>query len=339
MDKISVIIPTYNAETTLEACLRSIIATGYTPLEIIVGDDYSSDSSPAIVARLAAEFPGIVNPLSLPGRSGPAKVRNAGARVATGTLLFFLDSDTVMDKMALARFAERILDADAVVGIYDAEPLNSGLAARYKGYLNHYFFSRNGVIPYEVFDASRAGIRADVFADVGGYNEALTWGMDFENEDLGYRLIKAGYRMLLDPSIHVRHHFPDFTKLTRTYFTRVAQWMEIFLIRRRFESGGVTSAGTGISTASLLLAFGLLPFLALTPYMGLTSLVCVGIYFYGYQGFFRYVLARRPSFLGPAILLNVYFTMVLALGASTGLSRVIAGRSQMRRVLGENNLH
>lgn len=332
-ERISVIIPCYNATATLEACVRSVIATGYADLEVVLVDDVSSDATPELIAALAAEFPDQVRSLRQPEQGGPAKARNAGADMASGAYLFFLDSDTVMDSHALDRFAARIRDAAAVVGIYEAEPLNPGLVSRYKGYLNHYFFARGGVISYEVFDSARAGIRADVFHELGGYNTSLEWGMDFENEELGYRIIKK-YSLVLDPEIHVGHHFPGFTKLTRTYFTRVAQWMEIFMIRRKFESGGVTSAGTGMSSAALLCALASLPGMIAHPAIGFVSLALWLVYFWGYGGFFGFVLKRRPAYAPVAVLLNMYFTVVLACGALTGVLRVISGRSRMRELIG-----
>lgn len=333
MEKISVIVPSYNARQTIERCIGSVVATGYRPLEIVVVDDCSTDDSPGILERLRVEFPEIVRIIRCERNGGPAKARNAGARASSAQLLFFVDSDTEMLPDALHKFAARIAEADAVVGIYDAKPLNSGLAPRYKALLNYYFFSRRGVIAYEVFDASRAGIRNKVFQEAGGFNESLGWGMDYENEEFGYRL-QNRYRMVLDPAIAVRHVFPDWRKMTRTYFFRVALWVEVFLKRRRFESGGVTSAETGISSACLMLGLVILAMAHIVlpqefwPAAMALSAVLLGVYLYGYSGFFFFVARRRLLFLVPAIVLNMYFTLAIACGAAFGVLRVILGKSQ-----------
>ena len=331
--KISVIIPSYNSRDTIEDCVRSVLATGYQPLEVLVVDDASTDGSDEIVRRLAdVEEPGVVWLLRQAVNGGPARARNAGARQASGEFYFFLDSDTVMNLPALANFAQRIKDADAVVGVYDSVPLNAGMVPAYKAMLNNYFFSRRGVIPYEVFDSARAGIRAEVFDAVGGFNDTLTWGMDYENEELGYRIHRR-YRMLLDPDVAVRHMYPGFKALVRAYFFRVALWMEIFFHRRKFESGGVTSAETGISSAALLLAC-LLAAVSLTPIPAAWSVNLVWlaggallVYLYGYWRILLFVARKRPSFLIPALLQNFFFTCVIAAGASYGLLRAILGRS------------
>lgn len=324
--KISVIIPSYNSSKTIEKCVLSVINTGYPSLEIIVVDDVSTDDSPIMVEKLVSEYSDIVRLVCHKFNSGPAKARNTGASNATGDYYFFLDSDTEMLPDTLEKFACRIEEADAVTGIYHFEPLNNGWTQHYKALFNYYFFSRKGVIEYEVFDASRAGIKKEVFNALGGFSEKLKWGMDYENEEFGYRLCKH-YKNFLDPSIAVRHMFPDLKRLTKTYFFRVALWMEIFLLRRKFESGGVTSTDTGISTAALLFFIVTFPFMWLHFYLGLIPLLFLAVYLYGYIGFFKFTLQKKPLFLPVAIFLNLYFTLILCVAALFGAIKVIAGRS------------
>ena len=336
---ISVIIPSFNSANTIERCIRSVLATNDQPLEIIVVDDASTDHSPELVEKLAESHPETVTLQRQAVNGGPAKARNAGAASARGNYLFFLDSDTEMLPDALKNFRRRISEADAVVGIYDARPLNRGWVPLYKALLNNYFFSRKGVIDYEVFDSSRAGIRAEIFKSVGGFNETLGWGMDYENEELGYRLCEK-FKLILDPSIIVRHDFPNLRQLTRTYYQRVALWMEILLVRKKFESGGVTSAETGLSSAALLGAVILAP-VSFLPLPGVGSLVAAIlavlfflVYLHGYGGLFKFILRRAPWFVVPAIGLNIYFTLVIALGASLGVLRTVTGNTKAARLAG-----
>ncbi len=323
---ISVIIPSYNSRATIKRCVESVFATEYPALEVIIADDVSTDDSPQICEKMKERFGEKIKTLTMPQNGGPAKARNAGSRIASGEYLFFLDSDTEMLPDCLDNFVQRMQEADAVTGIYHYESLNKGWAEEYKGYLNYYFFARSGVLEYEVFDSSRAGIKAEVFRELGGFNETLGWGMDYENEELGYRLHQK-YRNLLDPSVAVKHTFPGMKKLTAVYFNRVALWMEIFVKRRKFESGGVTTAETGLSSVALLLSIVLLPAVLFSPWVLLLSFGLFAVYFYGYRGFFRFVLEKDSSFAPVAILLNIYFTLVIACGASWGLFRAITGMS------------
>src|SRR5262245_52212283 len=52
---ISVIVPARNEAANIERCVRSLLAQSYPDLEIIAIDDGSTDATPAILARLAAE--------------------------------------------------------------------------------------------------------------------------------------------------------------------------------------------------------------------------------------------------------------------------------------------
>lgn len=330
MKKISIIIPLYNASTTIRNCILSVIQTGYPLLEVIVVDDASTEESPRVVEDLCQKYPEIIKLIRLETNSGPAKARNVGAVSAKGDYLFFLDSDTVVLPDIFDNFVLRMNHADAVVGIYHYESLNKGCAQNYKALLNNYFFSRKGVIKYEVFDAARAGIKADVFHRIGGFNEHLRWGMDYENEELGYRLFKS-YEILLDPSVVVRHVFPNLRKLTKTYFYRVALWMEIFFFRKKFEFGGVTSPETGLCTFALIMTILTIPFIFINSYFGLISLIFFSFYLYGYFGFLCFVFRKKPSFLLTAFLLNLYSSLVICSGASYGLFRVLMNRSSVKK--------
>ena len=91
MKKVSVIIPVYNVEKYLRACLDSVVNQTLKDIEIICVDDGSTDSSPAILAEYAAKDPR-VKVITRP-KSNAGAARNAGMAVATGEYLGFVDSD------------------------------------------------------------------------------------------------------------------------------------------------------------------------------------------------------------------------------------------------------
>lgn len=84
--RASVIIPAYNAETTIAKAVQSALAQSFSVTEIIVGDDGSSDQTAALAEEAGARV------LRLPRGNG-AIARNAAAREASGDVLFFLDAD------------------------------------------------------------------------------------------------------------------------------------------------------------------------------------------------------------------------------------------------------
>src|SRR2546425_2918205 len=97
---VSVIVPARDEEVNIERCVRSLLATTYDPVEIIVVDDRSSDATPEIVERLArsAEAAGrlrLVRGAELPaGWFGKPWAVVQGYRTARGELLLFTDADT-----------------------------------------------------------------------------------------------------------------------------------------------------------------------------------------------------------------------------------------------------
>jgi glycosyltransferase involved in cell wall biosynthesis len=99
---ISAIIPTYNRLLHLERAIGSVLAQRRACGELIVVDDGSTDETPALVERLAADSNVAVRLLRQENR-GAAAARNLGIRSARGNLLAFLDSDDwwLPNKLAL----------------------------------------------------------------------------------------------------------------------------------------------------------------------------------------------------------------------------------------------
>ncbi|HET9039478.1 MAG TPA: glycosyltransferase family 2 protein [Gemmatimonadales bacterium] len=116
---LSVIIPARNESTTIETVVRSILASSYRPLELLVVDDRSTDDTAAIVERLAKTDARLRllrgEPLP-PGWYGKPWACAQGARAATGDILVFTDADTRHEPELLGRAvgALRLASADLV---------------------------------------------------------------------------------------------------------------------------------------------------------------------------------------------------------------------------------
>jgi glycosyltransferase involved in cell wall biosynthesis len=99
---VSVIVPARNEESSLGACLESLVAQEGIAFEIIVVDDSSTDRTRAI----AESFPGVrvIEPGPLPeGWTGKNNAVTAGVREARGEWLLFTDADTVHKPGSLAK--------------------------------------------------------------------------------------------------------------------------------------------------------------------------------------------------------------------------------------------
>lgn len=101
--RVSVIIPTYKAMTTIETTIMSLMNQTFTDFEIIVVDDSSPDETP-VIARNALEMSGSRHTVVKLGKnSGPSVARNAGVALARAEYVAFLDADDIWmpDKLAL----------------------------------------------------------------------------------------------------------------------------------------------------------------------------------------------------------------------------------------------
>lgn len=118
MDKnrLSIIIPVYNAEEYLDRCLHSIVDQEFTSYEVILVDDGSTDSSPLICDRYSATDPRF-RTLHKPN-GGVSSARNAGLELAKGEYIMFLDSDDSLLPFAIDDMMEVVAGEDMVVGGY-----------------------------------------------------------------------------------------------------------------------------------------------------------------------------------------------------------------------------
>ncbi|MBQ2687756.1 MAG: glycosyltransferase family 2 protein [Clostridia bacterium] len=89
--KISIVVPIYNAEKTLERCVSSLINQTYENIEIILVNDGSKDNSLDLCKKFEAQDSRIVV-IDKPN-GGVSSARNAGLDIATGEFVMFCDSD------------------------------------------------------------------------------------------------------------------------------------------------------------------------------------------------------------------------------------------------------
>lgn len=93
--KVSVIIPVYNAEKTLETTINSVIkqTIGFENIELILVDDASTDNSKKIIEKYQEKYTNIVFYFSTENHGFPGFGRNIGLKLATSDYIMFLDND------------------------------------------------------------------------------------------------------------------------------------------------------------------------------------------------------------------------------------------------------
>ena len=115
MGEVSVIIPIFNAEKYLRRCLDSVINQSYNNIEIILVDDGSKDSSPAICDEYAAKDSRIK--VIHKKNQGVSAARNTGIETAKGEFLVFLDADDYLSLNCIECLA-KYSDYDFVICAY-----------------------------------------------------------------------------------------------------------------------------------------------------------------------------------------------------------------------------
>ena len=115
--KISVVIPTYNRAQMVCDCVRSVLATDYPELEVIVVDDCSPDDTGAQIAAAFGADPR-VKYLRNAKNSFQAVSRNNGRKAAKGQYLLFLDDDNIVHPEIITELLK----------VFEAHP-NAGLVA------------------------------------------------------------------------------------------------------------------------------------------------------------------------------------------------------------------
>ncbi len=167
----SVVIPVFNVERYLGGAIESALAQTLPPLEVLVVDDGSTDSSRAV----AAAFAGRVRVFSGPN-AGPSAARNRGVREARGDWVAFLDADDLFEPGYL-RAADAHLAENANVGLLcssvrileDGRPTSHVIRKNSPGPA----YSTAGLLEGDIGTICTPLVRRDLFLSIGGFDESF----------------------------------------------------------------------------------------------------------------------------------------------------------------------
>ncbi len=112
MEKLSIIIPAFNAEKYIQRCLNSVLDQEYNiNVEIIVVNDGSTDSTAQILNDYKIRYPNIFRIVSKPNE-GASSARNIGLDMADGDWVWFIDSDDYIPRNSISYEIDRFLSDD-----------------------------------------------------------------------------------------------------------------------------------------------------------------------------------------------------------------------------------
>ena len=243
MKEVTLVVPVYKTVDILARELPKLLAIKRedTSIEILIIDDGSADQTlNSGICRYVPDIRLYFNKDNV----GYAKACNMGARLATGNLLFFLNSDIEYpdsnDWLQVIR--EHFLNASTSTGIVgcvhqlasDGRTDHTGVRLNLNGDLEHSKeFKRPGDF-HDVFAISGAafGVTRDHFHAINGFDEKFLNGC--EDIDFCFRMREQGLRVSVDYRSRIKHHVSasrgrDKLRDERNSFLLYRTWYEVLL--------------------------------------------------------------------------------------------------------------
>lgn len=322
---ISIIVPAYNAEATIERCLQALSSqTAIQESEIVVVSDGSTDRTGEIVRG----YPEVR--LLEQENQGPAAARNLGAREARGTVLLFTDADCAPLPDWAEQLSRPIVAGEAVgtKGTYRTD--QRSLVARFvqQEYEEKYArMARDRQIDF--IDTYSAGYSREIFVANGGFDTIFP-SASVEDQEFSFRLARQGLRMVFVPAATVVHRHADtVTGYARKKF-RIGFWKA--LVSRRYPEKMVRDSHTPQSLKLQLVGLPLLVILALwawfwPPAWWAWGAVAVA-YLLSMLPLLARIAARDPAALPVAPLLVITRALALGAGFAWGVVRFWFGEAE-----------
>lgn len=167
---VSVVITAYNAERFIDKAIESILSQSYNDYELILVENGSNDNTYSVIKRYCKNPK--VRLLKLKSNLGPGGGRNAGADIAKGEILIFVDSDMTFDKDYIKNLVRPIFNGityGTCHGVEYAANMNNKWAR---------CWGRIRVSPTEKEGIIFRAIRKDIFLEKGGFDPKYGYADD-----------------------------------------------------------------------------------------------------------------------------------------------------------------
>lgn len=251
----SVVVCTYNRPASLRETLESFTRLAVPPnlsLELLVVDNNSSDDTARVVQKFA-EFSGLSIRYLFEPRQGKSHALNAGVREARGEVVAFTDDDVLFDPQWLINLEDLFKEYECI-----------GVGGRVVPVWNHpkpswlEMDGRQTVVHFDKGEAIRLfgadegppiganmAFRREAFEKYGLFRTDLGPGtgkqrITCEDEEFGFRVMKAGEKILYAPAAIV-YHPVDTQRLTQSYALRWSFNLGRSVVRLNLWRGKVAS--------------------------------------------------------------------------------------------------
>lgn len=176
---VSVIVPTFNNQLTIAACLESIRSQTYSDIEVIVVDNFSTDLTSAIASRYEDK-------VILHGNER-CEQANYGVSISNGEFVLRMDADLILDTSVIEECIEAALSGCDAVEVHNSPDPEISWIARARRF--EYDLLRG--------DARRISarfVKRDLYLAVGGLDSSLIAGEDYDFQNrLDRHGAKVGY--------------------------------------------------------------------------------------------------------------------------------------------------
>lgn len=203
LPRLSIVIPGYNCAKTIEESLQACLNQDYPQdlYEIIFVDDGSEDNTKELVGKYPVRY-------IFQKHSGPAKARNRGWKEAVGEIILFTDSDCVPDKRWIKNLVKNFSDerVGAVGGSYGIKNQQNLLASCIHAEIlwRHHKMHRE----VKTLGSYNLALHKEVLIKLNGFDETYL-SSSGEDNDLCYRLLEKGYKLIFEPNALVYHYYPE----------------------------------------------------------------------------------------------------------------------------------
>lgn len=203
---VSVLIPAYNEEVGLVATVKTVLASSYRSIEIVVVNDGSTDNSDTIMRRFLDKYNWMMRGVSsatpiiyyYQQNAGKAVALNTAIALSHGEVVLSIDADCVLNKDCISSFVEALRDPQVMAVCGNVKVGNPGyLLSRIQ--LFEYaasFYARQADVllgTLYVISGAAGAYRRSVFDHVGTYGTNLRGGG--EDVDLSIRVQQAGLKI------------------------------------------------------------------------------------------------------------------------------------------------
>lgn len=254
---VSIIVATHERTKLLDTSLRSLLALHYPHYEIIIVDN--APVTDATEKLIKEDYSSHMQAASTPilryireGRKGLAWARNCGARLATGSIIAFVDDDVIVDRYWLLEIVRAFIcypRVACVSGLVMPARLDTPAQTWFeeyggfgKGFTPHVYDlqtnrSQSPLFPYNAGSfgtGASMAFTAAFFRMIDGCDPVLSGGGPAnagEDLELFFRVIQQGYQLVYEPRALVYHlHRADYAGL-RTQIYRYGIGLTAFLTK------------------------------------------------------------------------------------------------------------